>query len=134
MQPGEYLVWAQRNGYDVTITKCWEYEPVPESADADMLVVLGGWQHRLSMNPGWRTGEPDVKHWNLQVKILLMPTSKTARSGKSDERRKHFYEAYTRKNLGNPVGEPWLYFYYELFADPDFRGTIRYMVFGANYL
>ena len=42
--PGEYLAWAERHSYDVTVTKCWEYESIPESADADMLVVLGGCQ------------------------------------------------------------------------------------------
>jgi len=42
--PGEYLAWAERHGHDVTITKCWEYEPIPETADGDMLVVLGGYQ------------------------------------------------------------------------------------------
>ena len=42
--PGEYLVWTERHGYDVTLTKCWEYEPVPKSVEADMLVVLGGYQ------------------------------------------------------------------------------------------
>ena len=42
--PGEYLAWAERHGYDVAVTKCWEYETVPESAEADLLVVLGGCQ------------------------------------------------------------------------------------------
>ena len=42
--PGEYLTWAERHGYDVAVTKCWEYETVPESAEADLLVVLGGCQ------------------------------------------------------------------------------------------
>ncbi len=42
--PGEYLSWAERNGYETAITKCWEYEPVPENVSADMLVVLGGYQ------------------------------------------------------------------------------------------
>ncbi len=42
--PGEYLVWAKRHGYNVTITKCWEYELIPQKAEADMLVVLGGYQ------------------------------------------------------------------------------------------
>lgn len=42
--PGEYLSWADRHGHDVTVSKCWEYESVPKSAEADMLVVLGGYQ------------------------------------------------------------------------------------------
>ena len=44
VKPGEYLAWAERHGYDATVTKCWEYETIPESARADMLVVLGGYQ------------------------------------------------------------------------------------------
>ena len=44
VMPGEYLAWAERHGYEVTFTKCWEYEPVPKSVEADMLVVLGGYQ------------------------------------------------------------------------------------------
>ncbi len=42
--PGEYLVWAEQNQYKVSFTKCWLYDPIPESVDADMLVVLGGHQ------------------------------------------------------------------------------------------
>ena len=42
--PGEYLSWAERNGYGVSITRCWLSEAVPQAADADMLVVLGGLQ------------------------------------------------------------------------------------------
>lgn len=42
--PGEYLTWAERHGYGASITKCWEYEPIPERADADMLIILGGYQ------------------------------------------------------------------------------------------
>ena len=42
IQPGEYLLWAERNSYEVSMTRCWLYESVPESDDADMLIVLGG--------------------------------------------------------------------------------------------
>ena len=42
--PGEYLAWAERHGYETSTTRCWLYEPVPETVDADLLVVLGGWQ------------------------------------------------------------------------------------------
>lgn len=44
VSPGEYQAWAKRRGYEVKITRCWKYEPVPEDADADFLVVLGGSQ------------------------------------------------------------------------------------------
>lgn len=42
--PGEYLVWAQRSGYEASVTRCWLYEPFPEEAAADLLVILGGYQ------------------------------------------------------------------------------------------
>ena len=54
-EPGEYLAWAQRRGFDVTYTKCWIYEEMPlEEEPADMLIVLGGWQ-----NPGTTKEECD---------------------------------------------------------------------------
>ncbi len=43
--PGEYLAWAERHGYETKITRCWEFEDVPDEPDADMLVVLGGMQN-----------------------------------------------------------------------------------------
>ena len=44
MTPGEYLSWAQRHGYETSFTRCWKHEDIPETIDADMLVVLGGYQ------------------------------------------------------------------------------------------
>ena len=44
VEPGEYLAWARRNGHDVSHTNCWKYEEVPKDADADFLIVLGGYQ------------------------------------------------------------------------------------------
>lgn len=42
--PGEYLAWAVRNGYEISMTKCWEQETFPQDAAADLLVILGGHQ------------------------------------------------------------------------------------------
>ena len=42
--PGEYLAWAKQHEFRTSITKCWQYDPIPENADADMLVILGGYQ------------------------------------------------------------------------------------------
>ena len=42
--PGAFLAWAGKHGCEVSLTKCWEHETVPEASDADLLVVLGGWQ------------------------------------------------------------------------------------------
>ena len=44
VEGGEYLSWAKRNGHDVSITRCWLGETVPQEAEADWLIVLGGWQ------------------------------------------------------------------------------------------
>lgn len=44
VEPGEYLVWAERNGYETTITRCWKHEDIPEEVDSDFLIVLGGYQ------------------------------------------------------------------------------------------
>lgn len=44
VEPGEYGLWAERNGYETSVTRCWLYEPIPQTVDADLLVVLGGWQ------------------------------------------------------------------------------------------
>ena len=53
VNPGEYLAWAERHGYDVSFTKCWEEGGFPEPADVpDVLIVLGGPQ-----NPGTTRGE-----------------------------------------------------------------------------
>ena len=46
VKPGEYLVWAKKHKYPVSYTRCWMYEQVPKEADADMLVVFGGYQIR----------------------------------------------------------------------------------------
>lgn len=52
--PGEYLSWAERNGWEATFTRCWRYEAIPGEADADLLVVLGGYQ-----NPAMTRAECD---------------------------------------------------------------------------
>ena len=44
VEPGEYLSWAERNGYDVSFTRCWRYENPPEEVTADLLIILGGCQ------------------------------------------------------------------------------------------
>ena len=43
--PGEYLEWALRNGHEVSYTRCWQMEEVPKEAEADLLIVLGGYQN-----------------------------------------------------------------------------------------
>ena len=45
VSPAEYLLWAERNGYQCSFTKLYEFESLPTSVDADMLIVLGGPQN-----------------------------------------------------------------------------------------
>ena len=41
--PGAYLKWAQERGHQVTTTKVYENETLPESVDdIDFLIVMGG--------------------------------------------------------------------------------------------
>ena len=41
--PGAYLKWAQERGHQVTTTKVYENEILPESVDEiDFLIVMGG--------------------------------------------------------------------------------------------
>ena len=42
VEPGEYLAWANRHGYEVTMTRDWNYEKLPDEVSADFLIVLGG--------------------------------------------------------------------------------------------
>lgn len=42
--PGAFETWARDRGYAISMTRCWQFEPVPETADADILIVLGGFQ------------------------------------------------------------------------------------------
>ena len=42
--PGAILDWAIERGFAVTTTRVWEFESLPERAEADLLVILGGWQ------------------------------------------------------------------------------------------
>lgn len=42
---GEYISWAKRNNHQLLFTKCFNYDPIPNEVDADMLLVLGGSQN-----------------------------------------------------------------------------------------
>jgi len=49
--PGAYLAWAALSGYDVSITKVYQYENLPENADSfDFLIVMGGPQSPIGDN------------------------------------------------------------------------------------
>ena len=49
--PGAYLAWATLSGHDVSITKVYQYEKLPENADSfDFLIVMGGPQSPIGDN------------------------------------------------------------------------------------
>ena len=37
VKPGEYLTWAERHEYETSFTRCWQYDAIPETIEADML-------------------------------------------------------------------------------------------------
>lgn len=47
---GEYVEWAKRNGHKIMLTKCFDYEKIPQQIDADMLLVLGGPQNPVMVS------------------------------------------------------------------------------------
>lgn len=47
---GEYVEWAKRNGHKIMLTKCFDYETIPQQIDADMLLVLGGPQNPVMVS------------------------------------------------------------------------------------
>ena len=65
VEPGEYLAWAVRHGFEVSYTRVWRYESCPTSADADFLVILGG-----SCNPGTTEEECPFFDADAQEEII----------------------------------------------------------------
>lgn len=49
--PGAYLAWAALSGHDISTTKVYQYEKLPENADSfDFLIVMGGPQSPIGDN------------------------------------------------------------------------------------
>ena len=49
--PGAYLAWAALSGHDVTMTKVYQDEKLPENVDSfDFLIVMGGPQSPIGDN------------------------------------------------------------------------------------
>ena len=74
--PGEYLCWAERNGWVVTCTRCWLREAVPEDAEADLLVVLGGHQNPATTEIYLHAEERDKDQSELQIYNELFGVSR----------------------------------------------------------
>lgn len=65
VEPGEYLNWADRNGHETSYTRCWLSEILPQTADADLLIVLGGFQ-----NPAMTKEECDYFDSQSEQKLI----------------------------------------------------------------
>ncbi|EFQ57986.1 glutamine amidotransferase-related protein [Streptococcus downei] len=64
--PGAYLAWAALRGHEVAITKVYQFEPLPETADDfDLLIVMGGPQSPTST-------QEEFPHYNAQAEIDLI--------------------------------------------------------------
>ena len=48
--PGAYLKWAQDRGHNITSTKVYEEEILPETVEGiDFLIVMGGLSHLMKI-------------------------------------------------------------------------------------
>lgn len=64
--PGAYLAWAALRGHEVSITKVYQFEGLPESVgDFDMLIVMGGPQSPSST-------QEEFPHFNAGAEIALI--------------------------------------------------------------
>ncbi|WP_057490940.1 glutamine amidotransferase-related protein [Streptococcus orisasini] len=70
--PGAYLAWAALRGHEVSLTKVYRYEPLPESAaDFDMLIVMGGPQ-----SP--QTTKAECPYFDAAAEIALLQSAMAA--------------------------------------------------------
>ncbi|MGT2925067.1 glutamine amidotransferase-related protein [Streptococcus caviae] len=70
--PGAYLAWAALRGHEVSLTKVYRYEPLPESAaDFDMLIVMGGPQ-----SP--HTTKAECPYFDAAAEIALLQSAMAA--------------------------------------------------------
>ncbi|MBO4286346.1 MAG: glutamine amidotransferase [Bacilli bacterium] len=70
VEPGVYLSWAKKHGYDCSFTRVWNYEKIPSNVDADMLIVLGGPQ-----NPGTTQEECDFYDVDAEKRFIQLYAS-----------------------------------------------------------
>ena len=64
--PGALLVWAKMRGYEITFSKVYEYQPLPDSiGEIDMLIVMGGPQ-----SP--ETTAEECPHFNAKAEITFI--------------------------------------------------------------
>ncbi|MGT2908257.1 glutamine amidotransferase-related protein [Streptococcus dentiloxodontae] len=71
--PGAYLAWAAMKGHEIGITKVYQYEKLPQAADFDMLIVMGGPQSPSST-------KSDFPYYDAQAEIAFI--QKAVEAGK----------------------------------------------------
>lgn len=68
--PGAYLKWAQERGHNVTSTKVYEEEKLPETVDGiDFLIVMGGPQSPDENRPAFPYYDPKAEIALIQKAI-----------------------------------------------------------------
>jgi len=73
--PGAYLEWAKKRKYNITFSKVYEKQPVPDTADSiDLLIVMGGPQ-----SPD--TTKQECPHFDAKAEITLI--QKAINAGKA---------------------------------------------------
>lgn len=64
--PGAYLEWARQRGYDITFSKVYQNDSLPETvANIDLLIVMGGPQ-----SPN--TTKEDCPHFDVAAEMALI--------------------------------------------------------------
>ena len=64
--PGVFLTWAEKKGYQITFSRVYEFQPLPDSIEKiDMLIVMGGPQ-----SPD--TTLEECPHFNAGAEIALI--------------------------------------------------------------
>ena len=71
VNPGEYLLWAEKRGFEVKFVKVYDYQPLPKNVDADMLIVLGG-----PMNPATQKSEYDYYDVEAEKEFINLYASR----------------------------------------------------------
>lgn len=71
VEPGAYLDWVKKNNYEYSFVRVWNYEKLPDTVDADMLIVLGG-----PMNPASTLDEYDFYDVEEEKKFIQLYVSR----------------------------------------------------------
>jgi len=66
--PGAYKVWAKKNNHEITYTKVYKFEKLPEEVNHDLLIILGGPQ-----DPNTTTEE--CPHFDAKAEIDFIQKS-----------------------------------------------------------